>query len=98
MNLHNPKAKSLIVIGAGLSGTLLTLQILKQASAIDEVTLTLIDRNSEKDLGPAYSSEDECLLLNVPAGKMGAFANDPAHFLKWAGSKGIEPGEWDFLP
>jgi len=77
---------------------LLTINLLKQDFLTDEITITLIDRNPESDLGPAYSSNEECLLLNVPACRMGAFSAEPQHFLTWAQSKGIAATPWDFLP
>jgi uncharacterized NAD(P)/FAD-binding protein YdhS len=33
--------------------------------------------------GVAYSTDDKCHLLNVPAGRMSGFDDDPAHFLRW---------------
>ena len=89
---------SITIIGAGLSGSLLALNLLKHSFPSDEVTIKLIDRESEKDLGPAYSTKEEYLLLNVPAVRMGAFSEDPEHFLKWVLNKGIHTGKWDFLP
>jgi uncharacterized NAD(P)/FAD-binding protein YdhS len=34
-------------------------------------------------MGPAYSNASDRLLLNVPACRMGAYADDPEHFLRW---------------
>ncbi len=34
--------------------------------------------------GIAYGTSLSCHLLNVPAGKMSAFSQDPDHFLRWA--------------
>ena len=34
---------------------------------------------------------------NVPAGRMGAFSEDPAHFLTWNRDRGANAGPWDFL-
>ena len=90
--------KHITIIGGGLSGVLLSINLLEQASAMDSVIITLIDRHSENEMGPAYSSKEECLLLNVPACKMGALPTDPLHFLSWARNKGMRVGEWDFLP
>jgi uncharacterized NAD(P)/FAD-binding protein YdhS len=84
------------IIGAGLSGRLLALNLLQQAST--EVSITIIDRSQANAMGPAYSSQADHLLLNVPACRMGALAGDPEHFLKWVQNKGIPAGPWDFLP
>jgi uncharacterized NAD(P)/FAD-binding protein YdhS len=84
------------VIGAGLSGTLLIINLLKRNNQ-HKVHVRWIDREDENHLGPAYST-DEDYLLNVPAEKMGAFAEDPGHFLKWVWSKNITAKEGDYLP
>jgi uncharacterized NAD(P)/FAD-binding protein YdhS len=87
--------KNITIIGAGLSGTLLAVNLLRQGSS-EMVHIQLIDRRSKNDLGPAYST-DEDYLLNVPAEKMGAFPGDPEHFLKWAVKKKINAGRGDYL-
>jgi uncharacterized NAD(P)/FAD-binding protein YdhS len=84
------------IIGAGLSGRLLALNLFRRASSSD--CIYMVDRNETSAMGPAYSSDEDYLLLNVPACKMGAYSQDPEHFLKWARSKGLPAGPWDFLP
>jgi uncharacterized NAD(P)/FAD-binding protein YdhS len=87
---------SIAIIGAGLSGRLLALNLLRQASPAYQIIM--IDCAGPGYMGPAYSNEADYLLLNVPACKMGAISQDPEHFLKWARVKGIQAGAWDFLP
>src|SRR3990172_882812 len=58
----------------------------------------MIDRGDARYMGPAYSDEAEYMLLNVPAGRMGAFPEDPEHFLKWVRLRGVRADQWDFLP
>lgn len=84
------------IIGAGLSGRLLALNLGRQATS--SVSVLTIDRCEAQYMGPAYSNEAEYLLLNVPAGRMGALPEDPEHFLKWAAQRGARVGPWDFLP
>jgi uncharacterized NAD(P)/FAD-binding protein YdhS len=88
--------KNIAIIGAGLSGTLLAMNLLRQPCN-DAVHIKLIDRNSEDDLGPAYST-DEDYLLNVPVEIMGAVSQDPEHFLNWLRSKKIAAERGDYLP
>jgi len=88
--------KNITIVGAGLSGTLLTMNLLRQAGD-EAVQIKLVDRRSERDLGPAYSTNED-YLLNVPAEMMGAFSKDPEHFLKWAQAKNIAAGKGDYLP
>jgi uncharacterized NAD(P)/FAD-binding protein YdhS len=84
------------IIGAGVSGRLLALNLRRQASA--GVSIQMIDRREQRYMGPAYSDDADYLLLNVPAGRMGAFVDDPEHFLKWAQCKGIRADAFQFLP
>src|SRR5512146_1808960 len=88
--------RSIAVIGAGLSGTLVALNLLK-ASTDRSISIKLIDSRAETDLGPAYSS-DEGYLLNVRAGLMGAVAGEPEHFWQWVQNKKINADKTDFLP
>lgn len=84
------------IIGAGLSGTMLAMNLLKQ-KCDQEVKILLIDRSSKNNLGPAYSTNED-YLLNVPAELMGAFSKEPEHFLNWALEKKINTGKGDYLP
>lgn len=86
------------IIGAGLSGRLLALNLLKLATPRDAVSISMLDRGDERYMGPAYSNDAEYLLLNVPAGRMGARSDDPEHFLKWTRARGARVGPLDFLP
>ena len=86
------------IIGAGLSGRLLALNLLRFASSDAAVSVRMLDRGDERYMGPAYSYEADYLLLNVPAGRMGAFPEDPEHFLTWNRDRGAHAGAWDFLP
>ena len=88
--------KDITIIGAGLSGTLLAMNLLEQDCS-QPVHIRLIDRRNENDLGPAYST-DEGYLLNVRAEIMGAFSRDPEHFLNWTINKNIPAEKGDYLP
>jgi len=83
------------IVGAGLSGRLLALNLLKQPR--ESVSVTLIDRRDAQWMGPAYSDEADFLLLNVPAGRMGAYSADPEHFLKWLHDRGMNAAPLDFV-
>ena len=88
--------KAIAIIGAGLSGTMLAMNLLKQKCS-RQVNIKLIDRGGENNLGPAYSTNED-YLLNVPAELMGAFSKEPEHFLNWALEKNIKTGKGDYLP
>lgn len=86
------------IIGAGLSGRLLALNLFRLAPSNAAFSVQLFDREDEDRLGPAYSGGANYLLLNVPAGRMSAFSDDPEHFLKWCRDIGNPAGPLDFLP
>lgn len=45
--------------------------------------MALLERSERVGPGLAYSTQGESHLLNVPAGRMSAFPDDPEHFLRW---------------
>jgi len=88
----------IIIIGGGVSGRLLALNLLHQAPFDASVHIQIVDRGDDEYMGPAYSNDSPALLLNVSAEQMGAFSEEPEHFYRWARDRNghIEPG--DFLP
>lgn len=78
-----PKAigRTIAVIGAGFSGSLLTLHLLKRCAPEDRVLL--IEKNQHFGLGLAYSTGNPNHLLNVRASNMSAFVDRPDHFVQW---------------
>ncbi|MGD8379619.1 MAG: FAD/NAD(P)-binding protein [Gammaproteobacteria bacterium] len=90
--------KDIIIVGAGLSGRLLALNLLRQAPSGGPLTLRLIDRGGEHYMGPAYSNDADHLLLNVPVARMGAWPDDPEHFWRWVRDRGIRAESGSFVP
>jgi len=88
--------RSIAIIGGGLSGTLVAMNLL-EASTDQSISIKLLDSRDENDLGPAYSA-DEGYLLNVRAGLMGAVSNEPEHFWNWLQNKNINADKIDFVP
>ncbi len=74
-------AAKVAIIGAGFSGTLLALHLLRQAQGA--ITVVLIERRPLFGRGLAYSTTNANHLLNVRAGGMSAFRDQPNHFLQW---------------
>ncbi|MBW4674850.1 MAG: FAD/NAD(P)-binding protein [Desmonostoc geniculatum HA4340-LM1] len=77
---------TIAIIGGGFSGSLVAANLLRHATT--PLTIKLIERNSEVGRGVAYGTPVDCHLLNVPAGKMSAFPDEPNHFLNWLHSNG----------
>ncbi|MDR3535718.1 MAG: FAD/NAD(P)-binding protein [Acetobacteraceae bacterium] len=76
---------SIAVIGAGFSGTMLSLGL--QASCPRGTRIHLIERSGRFGPGLAYNPADAAHLLNVPAGRMSAFPDRPLDFLHWLQSR-----------
>lgn len=71
------------VIGGGYSGTLQAIQLLRRGAVV-----TLIERAERLGRGIAYSTRYADHLLNVAAGRMSAFPDEPGHFAQWLAKRG----------
>jgi uncharacterized NAD(P)/FAD-binding protein YdhS len=93
---------SITIVGAGFSGTMLSLHLLRHCAPGTQVRL--IERRRQFGPGLAYSTDNPNHLLNVPAGRMSAFADRPTHFLDWLRAQplhelgGIMPDGGSFVP
>ena len=89
--------KRITIIGGGASGTLLAVNLLKNAGDA-EFELNLVERRSKIGRGVAFGTTRDSHLLNVPAGRMGAFPDDIEHFHKWLSENGQTFDSHDFVP
>lgn len=69
------------IVGAGFTGTLLAVHLLREAKA--PLTIHLIEQHGWFGRGVAYSTGNPSHLLNVRVANMSAFPDDPADFLLW---------------
>src|SRR5271165_2468803 len=72
---------TIAIIGAGFSGTLLSLHLLRHCPP--PTRLILIERSSQFGRGLAYATGTDSHILNVPAARMSAFHDRPSDFLDW---------------
>ncbi|MFZ4444670.1 MAG: FAD/NAD(P)-binding protein, partial [Planktothrix agardhii] len=79
--LNAATTPTIAIVGGGCSGALVATHLLKTAT--QPLTIKLIERSYPIGKGIAYSTDDTCHLLNVSAGNMSAFPNDPGHLLRW---------------
>ncbi|MFJ1747878.1 FAD/NAD(P)-binding protein [Streptomyces sp. NPDC088116] len=87
-----PGKKIIAVVGAGAAGALVAIQLCETAARRRiPFELLLIDPAPEAGRGTAYSTLDPRHRLNVPAGNMSCYPDDPAHFVRWLCHHG-EPG------
>ncbi|UST93987.1 FAD/NAD(P)-binding protein [Pseudomonas siliginis] len=73
--------KTLVIIGAGFSGTVAAIEFLR--SAAEDTRLIIINRSGAVARGLAYGTSSSKHLLNVPAGNMSALVDDPDSFLRY---------------
>ena len=73
--------RPIAVVGAGFSGTIAALQLLRGLP--DDQPVLLCERAPEFARGVAYATGDHDHLLNVRAANMSALADEPAHFDNW---------------
>jgi uncharacterized NAD(P)/FAD-binding protein YdhS len=82
------KTPSFGIVGAGFSGSLLAVHLLRRLPQGSRVHL--IEQRGEFGSGLAFSSPNASHLLNVRAERMSAFEKEPAHFLNWLADQGGE--------
>lgn len=76
--------KHVAIIGGGYCGTLQAIMLLR--AGMERVTL--IERSPRLARGAAYGTAHASHLLNVRAGRMSAFANEPDDFAVWIEARG----------
>lgn len=87
------------IVGAGFTGSSLAMALARHAPGAADIQL--IDPSPARGPGLAHGTARESDLLNVPAGRMSAFPDRPAHFLDWlrnGQTAGTGPEAGDFVP
>jgi hydroxyacylglutathione hydrolase len=73
---------TIVIVGGGASGTLTALHLVTQGSS-QTFSLVIVDSGGSLGRGVAFSTSDPSHLLNVRAGDMSAFPDDPTDFARW---------------
>jgi uncharacterized NAD(P)/FAD-binding protein YdhS len=89
--------KRITVIGGGASGTLLAINLLRYEGD-RRLEINLVEKRTTIGRGVAFSTEQDVHLLNVPAAKMGAFADNIEHFHTWLNRNGRSYDPASFVP
>ncbi|WP_019069884.1 FAD/NAD(P)-binding protein [Streptomyces hokutonensis] len=78
------KRPTTAIVGAGAAGTLTAVQLCETATRRrTPLDLVLVDPAPEAGRGTAYATPDPRHRLNVPAGGMSCYPDDPGHFTRW---------------
>lgn len=88
--------KRIAIIGAGFSGAVIAIELLKKAS--QELEIVLINRSGKMARGLAYGTNSAHHLLNVPAGNMSALEDEPSSFLKFCEERDPSITAQSFVP
>jgi len=78
---------TIVIIGGGFSGALTAVHLLKRGFATVG-RLVLVNRSGAMARGVAYGTTSEFHVLNVPAGRMSAFDDDPDSFVRFVRARG----------
>jgi uncharacterized NAD(P)/FAD-binding protein YdhS len=89
--------KTIAIVGAGFSGTVLAANLLRLPAA-RETDIVLIERGPVMGRGIAYAADEFPYLLNVPAARLSADSRDPQQFLRFANARLQSADGEDFLP
>jgi uncharacterized NAD(P)/FAD-binding protein YdhS len=71
------------IIGMGASGALVAAQVARQVKSGKGIRVVCFSGDKSFGRGVAYGTVCTDHLLNVPAGKMSAFPDEPDHFVRW---------------
>ncbi len=102
--IKSPGVTSIAIVGAGFTGTVLAVHILRHAQT--PVSILLVEKRGAFGRGVAYSTGNPSHMLNVRAANMSAFPDNSFHFVKWlwrrddlaAPSSSIPPSGHAFVP
>lgn len=82
--------RSAVIVGGGFSGTMIAAELARRG-----IDSTVVDAGRE-GRGTAFSTPEDAHLLNVPAVRMGGWADHPGDFAKAVEREGYDAG--DFVP
>jgi uncharacterized NAD(P)/FAD-binding protein YdhS len=88
--------RTIAILGAGFSGTMVAVHLLRAAGA--GVRVLLAEKSGVFGPGLAYGTGPESLLLNVVAGRMSALPDEPEDFIRWARTEDPTARGEMFLP
>lgn len=89
--------KNIVIIGGGLSGYLLLMNLLRTHTN-KRINVVLLEKERLDRLGVPYETPEEGHLLNVPVSNMSAFPDEKDHFADWLHKNSIDFTPQSFMP
>ena len=89
-------SKTIAIVGGGISGTLVVLNVLKHSQV--PVSILWFDDKNAFCKGLAYFTQNDEHLLNVRASNMSVFVDVPEHFVSWLSKNNFPYSATDFVP
>lgn len=74
------------IVGGGFSGSALAAQLARRGRSAPDIVL--IEKRRRFGPGLAYGAADPAHVLNVRAGNLSAFPDQPDHFVRWLSKRG----------
>ncbi|MEO7360909.1 MAG: FAD/NAD(P)-binding protein [Gemmatimonadaceae bacterium] len=96
MQTFEPRVHTVAVIGAGFTGAMVAVNLLRMAKV--PTRILLVERYGRFSAGVAYGTSFDEHLLNVPAGRMSAFPDDGENFQRWAQERDATISGGAFVP
>ena len=81
-----------VIIGGGACGMLTATHLVRNHCHLE---IIVVNSKNHFGTGVAYETHSDAHLLNVMAGKMSAFSNDPRDFVRWISERELFPGNED---
>ncbi|GAB2966798.1 FAD/NAD(P)-binding protein [Hymenobacter coalescens] len=81
--------RSIVIIGGGVAGSLLALQLTRLPGGPWPLDVTIVEPRPHLGPGTAYSNDRPEWLLNVRSSGLSAFPDEPNHFVEWLSRRGI---------
>ena len=94
--MREPQTPAVVIVGAGFSGAVTAANLLTRAAG--PLRVVLLNRSGRMARGVAYGTRSDSHVLNVPAGRMSAFADDEDDFLRFARSRDATVAGGTFVP
>lgn len=86
------------IVGGGFAGAMVAAQLLDPRRPSPPLRVVLIERKPPPGRGVAYGTSSPGHVLNVPAGNMSAYPDDPDHFVRWLAARGEDADPMRFAP